>query len=64
MTETTIWDIDEHRGEPPAIRRLALQEAMRYLASYLNGDNILEPRTVARSTAATRSSCGPSREST
>lgn len=47
MTETTIWDIDEHRGEPPGIRRLALQEAMRYLASYLNGDNILEPRTVA-----------------
>lgn len=47
MTETTIWDIDEHRGEPPAIRRLALQEAMRHLESYLDGDGILEPRTVA-----------------
>lgn len=47
MTETTIWDIDEHRGEPPGIRRLALQEAMRHLESYLDGDGILEPRTVA-----------------
>lgn len=47
MTETTIWDIDEHRGEPPGIRRLALHESLRHLESYLDGDGILEPRTVA-----------------
>lgn len=46
MTETTIWDIDEHRGEPPGIRRLALRESLRHLESYLDGDGILEPRTV------------------
>ena len=47
MTMTTIWDIEEHRGEPPGIRRSALQESLRHLESYLADDGILEPCTVA-----------------
>ena len=45
MTETTIWDIEEHRKEPPGIRNLSFRESFDHLADYLAGYNIREPRT-------------------
>ncbi len=45
MTETTIWDIEEHRKEPPGIRNLDFRESFDHLADYLDGYNIREPRT-------------------
>ena len=33
MTETTIWDIEEHRREPPGIRDLDFRESSTALAS-------------------------------
>ena len=45
MTETTIWDIEEHRKEPPGIRNLDFRESFDHLADYLAGYNIREPRT-------------------
>lgn len=45
MTETTIWDIEEHRKEPPGIRNLSFRESFDHLADYLDGYNIREPRT-------------------
>ena len=32
MTETTIWDIEEHRKEPPGIRNLDFRESFDHLA--------------------------------
>lgn len=44
MTETTIWDIGEHRGEPPAIRVLSFRESFYHLDDYLSGGDMLETR--------------------
>ena len=45
MTETTIWDIEEHRREPVGIRNFSFRESFDHLADYLDGYNIREPRT-------------------
>lgn len=45
MTETTIWDIEEHRREPIGIRNLSFRESFDHLTDYLAGYNIREPRT-------------------
>lgn len=51
MTETTIWDIEEHRSEPIGIRDLSFRESYLHLDSYLDGDGILEPRSFASDAA-------------
>lgn len=60
MTETTIWDIEEHRKEPPGIRNLDFRESFDHLADYLDGYNIREPPASTR-TPSTTSPCSPSR---